>query len=299
MKNTTVTLTGVVSLLVAASSVYGQIQYTTDANTVALYHLNETSGSTAFDSSGSNRNATIGSAVAVGRPSQPGLGTSMKDAASLSTGRISYLDTTTTNGQQSVLYTIGQAAFTLEAWIKFDSLDFTSNAMIVAVQPFQNATYDYRLGVLGSSGPNPYALTFGTASSPNLAFTIGGLSWAVDQWYHVAVTVENTGPGASDTAIKLFRNVAGDSTTPSPIYSTTRGDLVLNSSTAQRQLEIGNYYGANGSYFFPGSVDEVRVSNIARTEFTTLAVPETSTTAMVGIGAILLFLIVRKKKAHI
>jgi len=300
MKNKTVALIGVASALAAVSSVYSQIQYTTDANTVALYHLNETSGSTAFDSSGNNWNATIGSTVSKGRPSQPGLYTSMKTAASLSTGRISYLDTSTTNGQQSELYTMASTAFTLEAWIKFDSLEFTSNVMIAAVQPFQNVVYDYRLGVLGSGGANPYALTFGTGSTPNMAFPLGGLSWTVDQWYHVAVTVENTGPGASDTVIKLYRNVAGDSTTPSPIYTTTRGDLVLNtSSTAQRQLEIGNYYGANGAYYFPGSIDEVRVSNIARTEFSTLAIPETSTTAMLGIGAVLLFLVIRKRKATV
>jgi len=301
MKNITVTLSGLVSLLVAASGAYGQIQYTTDAHTIALYHLDETSGSVAFDSSGNNRNAAIGSGVSKGRSSQVGLGTSMKGASSLTTGRISYVDTTTTNGQESIFYTTGTSNFTLEAWIKFDSLDFASNIIIAAVQPVGNVNYDYRLGILGTgSGTNAYSLTFGTGATPNLAYTVGGLSWEIDQWYHIAVTVENTGDGASDTRIKFFRNVAGDSTTPTPIFTGSgRADLVMNSSTAQRQLEIGNYYGANGAYFFPGSIDEVRFSDIARTEFLTLAIPETSTTAMIGIGAMLLCLVSQKRKVLI
>lgn len=283
-------------------SLHAQTPYVTDGNTVLLYHLDEGANAmTAVDSSGYGRNATydMGEDVQRGLPSISSLmGNAIRPASGVYVGRTYYTDTTTVDdqGQDSVLYQTAAGDFTVEMWLKFDSLDFTGSVSLFTIQTeqFTGVNIDMSLTIIGSGSPFQGALALGDSNGANRAFMVGGYEWGIDTWYHVAVTVQKNGDGNSE--VLFYINQAGASTTPSPVASWTIADLVLNSSDERRAVEIGNYFGNGGESFFPGMIDEVRYSNIVRTEFDTLAVPEPSTVAILGLGlGVILMRLSRRK----
>lgn len=284
MKTTFFSLMTALAFLPAA---WTQTPYVTDANTLFLYHFDETSGSTANDSSGNGRHATYGSNVLTGVSSAAGLGQAIQPAPN-SNGRVSWVDTSTSNteGQDSFLYDLVQEDFTIEAWIRFDSLNFTGNRFIFNIQPSEHFTYDLRLSIIGYDNANyGGALSLGHGGSLNHTFTTTPYSWEVDTWYHIAVSATNT--DGANSVFRFYINEAGDSTTPDPYYTRTISDLFPHTSLTQRRIEIGGYYNiADGSSsYFPGAIDEVRLSNIARTQFDTLAViPEPSSLLLIGLA---------------
>ncbi len=268
--------------------IWAQTPYVTDANTLFLYHLDETSGTTATDSSGNGRHATYGSAVTINLPSQPGLDTSIKGANNLS-GRTTWKDTANPDGQDSFLYHLTEGSFTVEAWVRLDEdFDYETNRMIVVIQPDGQALADFSFSIRRRSSDDggTYHLAVGDKNGPNRAWSFNTpLDWELGEWYHVAVTGTPTGtPGQWN--YKFYNNQVGDSVTPTAIHSSNNTMLAPRDTLTQlRTLEIGNYYGGSGLGYLPGQIDEVRISNIARTQFDTLAViPEPSSLLLWGVG---------------
>jgi len=225
------------------------------------------------DSSGNHRDAIYGSATQTGQSSLKGLGSSAKTSGKLE-GRITWKDDSATDGRNSLLYKLPREEFTIEAWVKPDEdfKKFTSgNRFLVVIQPEGVGFADLSLSVLADAGR--YYLALGDGNGPNRVWTHTiPLEWEIGQWYHVAVTAEPVAP--KQWNYKFYLGRAGDPAMATAIHSSTNTPLVGRDDLDQpRTLEIGNYYGNNGESFFPGQVDEVRISNTLRTEFETLNTP--------------------------
>lgn len=199
--------------------------YETDANTVGLWHLEESAGSGAYiqDSSASGFDGT---------PS----------GATYSDGKIG--KARSFDGNDDYVVVIDNAALTpanntTEAWIKYNSL----------------GTDDYFVGKNGE-----YALVYNFAATNCTANKFGfalfsGGTWAcassattpvVDQWYHVVGTYDGTN-------IRIYINgVLEGGPTAKAVYSDTAGTF-----------DMGGASGGAG-YTIAGVLDEVRLSDAVR-----------------------------------
>jgi len=258
---------------IATASLPAQTPYAADDDTLFLYHFDEGDNPARVftDSSGNGRDAIYGSAARAGLESVKGLELSAATAGKLE-GRITWKDTSESNGKNSLLYKLPSGEFTIEAWVKpgpeFENFK-SENRHLVVIQADGAPYADFSFSVHAADGK--YYLAIGDMGGPNRSWThTAPLDWKIGEWYHVAVTGEEVADGFR---YSFFSNPAGDtSISPTPIYSTVNTPLEpQNSSADPRSLEIGNYYGNNGESYFPGQIDEVRISNIARTEFETLA----------------------------
>lgn len=263
-------------LLLATASIRleAQTPYTADANTLFLYHFDEGDNQARLlsDSSGNSRDAVYGSAATAGLESLQGLGLAVATAGKLE-GRITWRDTAEPHDTNSLLYKLPAEDFTFEAWVKPgpEFANFTSGSRYLAViQPDGIPYVDFSICVHAADGK--YYLAIGDKDGPHRSWTYTApLDWKIGEWYHVAVTGEQIAPNSF--RYTFYNTKAGDaSTSPDAIYSTVGTALEPQSTyTELRTLEIGNYYGNNGDSLFPGLIDEVRISNVARTEFETLA----------------------------
>lgn len=250
------------------------------SDTVFHYHFDETTGTTAVDSSGYGHNATYGAGVTKGLPAPlPGLGTSVHPA---SNGRITFTDTSTDpdKGKESFLYHLPTQGLSFEAWVRLDAGGVPAGTSILfAIQPVGVVARDLSLTILGTDNAfHPGALSIGDNAVVNRAYVQGGLTWVPETWYHIGITIENHGDGT--TTYNIYRNTTGDSintSTPLTLATGPTANLspVLHDSDARRHLDIGNYYGNSGNSFFPGQIDEVIFRSI----------PEPSILLLWGLGA--------------
>lgn len=278
---------GTVTLAIS-SIAYAQQPYTTDTNTLFLYHFDETSGTTAYDSSGNGLDATYGSSMNIGLPSVTGLSNTIKTTNNLN-GRTTYLDTTSP-GTNSFLYNLSAGDFTIETWVRLDENFSSGNRFLAAIQPEGVALWDLSFTILASSGN--YYLALGDKNGPNRVWTVGKpITLTLGTWYHLAVTGTALTNGTNWSYKFYYTEAGGGTTTPTALYTNINTYLAPRdaNSTNNRILGMGNYYGDNGLAYFPGLIDEVRISDIARTEFMTL-IPEPTTLFLLGTGAALLFL---------
>lgn len=277
-------IAGAVALLGTLPS-HAQSPYTADSSTLILYHFDEEAGtSVVIDSSGHDRNATRGDASSGGAAALPGMGYAQSPTSGLNK-RTNWTESNGPTDPSSFLYTLGQGDFTIEAWIRLDSLDFSSR-YIMTVQSGTVVQPELSFSILKTGGN--FYLALGDVSGPNRVYTSGAsLNLQVDQWYHVAVTATDIGNGKS--TYRFYFNTPGSDINPNPIYTNTNTHMFPSAEdTVPRRLEIGNYYGNNGLTFFPGSIDELRISDIARTTFETLQpIPEPSHAALVLAGGVL------------
>jgi len=122
--------------------------------------------------------------------------------------------------------------------------------------------------------------------------TTGDDAFVADEWFHVAVTY-NGNEGVADNLKFYWTRVDESRTEANLIGSGTMGDL---QGTAV--YGIGNAYRTVGSGVtqnLEGSIDEVRISGIARgADEMLFTVPEPSSTALLGLGAFALLLRRRK-----
>lgn len=277
----------------AFGGIHAQTPYVTDGSTLLLYHFDQNSGSgTAPDSSGNGRNAALGAGVTSGLPSTGSLDTSVQAGSSRADGIIGWTDTANPNGQNSFLYNLTDGPFTVEMWIKWqEPTAETQQLLLFSVSPTDSfLAVDFIFSIYHTADGTD-RLAVGNNDGPNRILT-DAYEFTADDWYHLAVTYSPDGVGGADVA--FYVNTAGSSTTPAPFY-TYDGDTVpgklapYDGSTAERVAEIGR---GNSVYFsaFPGQIDEFRLSDVARTQFDTLAVPEpSSVTLMLGSLAALLY----------
>ncbi|MBU0647749.1 hypothetical protein KJ855_01060, partial [Patescibacteria group bacterium] len=145
------------------------------------------------------------------------------------------------NGSSDYIDTPALSSFTsgnpttFESWFKPEVLDGTQNIIM-------DSNFRIRMEI---SSTNQINVNLGNGSSWCVTNLTGGQALSAKQWYHATATWDNS-------ALVLYLNgnkVASQSGTCSVNLSTMR---------------IGQYTGG-GSYYFPGDIDEVRISNVART----------------------------------
>ena len=197
-----------------------------DANTVGLWHLNESNGSGAYllDSSVNGNNGT---------PTGTTYTSSGKFGGARSfNGSSDYITIPNSPTPASTL--------TIESWIRIN----TASAGTI-----------YNWGV--TSGCNPSSQSLAVSSNKLTFYTGCGTtltsvdSLTIGVWTHVAVTIDSSGK-----AILYINGVQESSPT-----NTRSGQSV---STGNDQIGVV-WYGGSRSAYFNGSIDEVRISNIART----------------------------------
>ena len=199
-------------------------EYSADANTVLLLHIDEAGGTTVADASSSPTGGTaFGTTVVGGRFSNARSFNGISEYIEGSSGKLNF----TSND------------FTLEAWIKTTSSGvkqaiFTASSL--PSQPSNAGLYIASGGSLNMDINNGFGTT-----------TVNGRKVNDGQWHHVAGVCITSGP----TPI-LYTYVDGQ------LDSTKRlGQSVFNSTL----YRVGQ---SNTNYYFNGLIDEVRISKVAR-----------------------------------
>jgi len=137
----------------------------------------------------------------------------------------------------------GMENFTIEALVKLD-VEETNAAILSKTEAYDDDAVNYALDQDGSTG---WRLTVSDGSGTSGHSTI--VEDATD--YSTGVWVYIVGEQLSDGTLKLFTN--GE--------LRTTGSVNYNTASNNGKLYIGSYYTKN---FFDGIIDEVRISNIAR-----------------------------------
>ncbi len=199
----------------------------TDPNTVGLWHMDERSGTSAYikDSSVNANNGTP-------------TGTTYSNSGKVAGVR-------SFNGSGDYINVISSSSlsftgnFTLEAWIKTNS-NTTQQSII---EKYDNSSLNGYLLRLTSSG-TIMAGTMGTASN---VLVTGNAVLSTNTWYHVAATYNGSN-------IYIYINGVLDKT----------GAATVNPGASTFSLKIGAR-GNDAGTTFNGLIDEVRISNAART----------------------------------
>lgn len=210
-------------------------QYLPDTNTVALWHLDETSGDTAYDFSSNNLNAAAnGTSIIAGK-----IGNARKF-----TQADEYLEVA-----DNPLFDFRISnALTCEFWLKLDSIDLERHQRIIGKWgPGYREDDEWMIQIL-----EPYnVINFQVGNTSVNQSLLGRTVIKKDVWYHVAAVWNgNTGY----TTIYLNGIIDAETTFTEQIGYT---------STPLR-------FGWHSSYidpsfgFIKGSLDEVRISKIAR-----------------------------------
>ncbi|MBT3511803.1 MAG: LamG domain-containing protein [Candidatus Pacebacteria bacterium] len=215
---------------VAALETYYQ-EYTVDGNTIALWHINEGTGTSISDSSGNGNNATF----AASAPSWTTSG-QINGAIDCESSSSQYA----TIGSGDIVST--QTQLTVEAWIKPESI----GPNIVGILGEGGA---FRL-MIGKSG-EVRLLIKGNPSNTKKTYIASTTPITAGSWHHVAGVWNGS---AGTWAIYVNGTQVGGGT--STITSLDGGD-------GNNAALCNGYSGA--LLFFDGLIDEVRISNIART----------------------------------
>jgi len=131
---------------------------------------------------------------------------------------------------------------TIEAWVKFN--DLVNEQEIISKSTSSNGLeliiYDRKLAVFAMGGGGP---------DKNVSYPTSNL--VANRWYHVAATHN----GANST-LTLYLNGVVIGTTQTPAGMTNSPD----------PLHLGKWNNSQGNRYFTGSLDEVRIWNVQRTQ---------------------------------
>jgi hypothetical protein len=141
--------------------------------------------------------------------------------------------------------------FTVEGWVKRSAHTgryetFFSNAANGYGQESFGVYVDGANADCGSSPPEQFAWAY-TKTGGGWFFQCSGVSAALNTWYHVAVTRDNAG-----TARIFVNGALLNTSTNTPAPTASSGAFGIGEA-ADAVTE-----------FFPGGLDEIRISNIAR-----------------------------------
>lgn len=234
----------------------GAMEYTTDASTVFLWHLNETSGSIIADASANGYNSNAGVARVDGK-----FGNGIANAGVVQFG-----------GHQGTLV---NSSFTAEAWIKAPADGWASGFQTIVGMYEYNDPWGHNFFFGVDSGKpafgfyNGGTLTYGTAAS---AISI------TDDWVHVAC-VYDLSLTQWNRAVYYVNG----------IQVTTGGDNLNGIPTGSGYLYLGK--SGRTDISFTGALDEVRLSSVARTASElspNMNIPEPAGVALLGVGALAL-----------
>ena len=198
-------------------------------NSVAHWTLDETSGSSAADSSGNGHTATVNGGVTLGQTGQLG------GAFDLN-GSNGYLQAT---GYKGIT---GGASRTVSAWIKTtaDNADIISWGTNSNGQKWVMRVQDTN----GTSGALRVEVSGG--------YIVGSTVVNDGQWHHVAAVLESDGsPNVNEVRLYVDGVLEVASTTQATAINTASGD----------DVKIGNSQSNNR--YFDGSLDDVRIYDVA------------------------------------
>jgi len=211
-------------------------QLTADAYTVGLWHLDESTentcsgGEDACDLSGNNNHFISNSSTI--------------DTGIINNGR-------SLNGTSDYLYAANSTTlspytsdFTVEAWVKPGTVDGTQHRIY---EDYGGAGTG-ALVLLWINVDNKFGGYYRDAASQSL-ITSGSTTPVVGQWYHVAMVKQGK-------TARLYVNGVLEHT----VENTSIGSIDVSAGTGP---QIGRY-GAGNNYFYHGIVDEIRLSNTAR-----------------------------------
>ncbi|MEK7264214.1 MAG: LamG-like jellyroll fold domain-containing protein, partial [Bacteroidota bacterium] len=208
-------------------------EYTPDANTVLLMHFNEDSTNFVGDASEyGNHGIATGTTITNGR-----FGKARKYYGTSGVVQI--------NDSSSFDFSISKT-LTIECWLKADSFPPDGERNIIGKEKSDFSEYEWLLTISADSMVRFFVGSFSGTSTPNIVKITKGI------WYHIA------GVWDGNAGIqKLYIN----------------GVLMANNSNANTTLQHQNYpirigyLGQGSQHDFNGLIDEVRISNIARTSF--------------------------------
>jgi hypothetical protein len=267
----------VLSALPAVAAVRGP--YSSDADTVHLFHLDETAGTSSAVDSGSSTSALLafnGSTVpaaaitaqpadmsVLGAASYSGFG----NAANLSAAALGLgLDANGSGGFQPGTNTCPDAithstlagangSFTLEALVNLPAITGTPREIVATDSSLASRGFQFRIT---STGLLEFNFIIGGGAVASAAIpTSGEHGFAAGEWFHVALAFDGTSATSTFHWTRLAAtaeetNVIGTSSLESTVGTVT-GPLV-----------IGNEGRAASGEGLLGLIDEVRISKVAR-----------------------------------
>lgn len=282
------TLLLIVSGLVASSASASLIwtrQNTADENTLALYHLNEGSGTAFTDSSANSFNGTLTSDFYGGEGSGSWLnGGSGTYLSGISGAPGDYMNTISISGVD------WDQGLTISLWyrVRDEVGSPNANSIFYLNGPGVVPRVYLNTDVFGTGGNG--RLNFTDTQGPGTDLNTGNVNYGADHiWRHIAI-VYNAGGDASDggTWTMYLDNTAVGSTV-------TVTQNLSNVSSFDIRFMSG-IFSTNG---LSADVDEIFVQNSVVTDFSNgYLVPEPAAIMLLGIGGSML-LAIRRKRRHV
>jgi hypothetical protein len=210
----------------------GPEEYEVDANTLALWHFNENSGTKAYDETANNNDITLSNAAMWTTTAKMG-------AAAINPAAL-YI------GTEETLLDVCPANGTIEMWfnpnVTIDSSISSNKTLMEKINGVSQGQYD----IAFESGDG--RVWFYNSKAGVKIFSTTAV-WTAGTWYHIAAT---WGAGGMEIWINGIRE------------NTNATTVVMENGTLGNYM-IGNHGG--GTTAFNGIIDEMRVSDIQRDTF--------------------------------
>lgn len=284
-----------VSPLGAEAAITGP--YTADADTLHLWHLDESSFPAADTGTGttidmSETDDGSGGVPALGAAGFTGFGTALDMGTTDHTDAVE----NTSAGLSQSAWQGTDGAFTYEALIRPNTIDAGSNdedvMMIIGRDDGFSSGRAFQFRIFNG---NLEFIPIGEGSGSVAIPTSGPHGFVQDEWFHVAVAYDGDPTGTDD--LNFYWTRVDDSFTQANLLATT-GDLsadIPTDSSNDTPSAIGSSIsgvsaGAPSLEFnnLRGLIDEVRVSGVARGADEFIFVPEPASAALLGLGGVLL-----------
>ncbi|MCX7919419.1 MAG: LamG domain-containing protein [bacterium] len=223
-------------------------EYQADTATILIWHCNEMTGTTAYDSSGNNRHGTITGSVLKGITSATSLRYCFDGF-----GDSRYLSRSNSDTFAS------RSTFTIEAWVTSPWIfyDYETIAELRSA-----GTISWMLCVMHDG-----AIRLETGTPANSIQT-APLVWSMDTWYHIAAVVQYL--NTTTNRIQLYWTKLGY-IIPNLVADTTVA--LITPGTNSMTFRVGADAISGQNRYYQARIDELRFSDIARqpAEFTTLS----------------------------
>jgi hypothetical protein len=301
-----------ITLAISPTTLWSQVvPYATDADTLHLWHLDESTTPVTDSVAGGQslqgllNNATLGNASFSGFGSALNTFTSNGGTANASSykgglllARPALADGFSDNVPNTFGYTGSDGAFTYEAIVKLDAgltpLGGLGSApsnlwmQIISMDDETASSRVFQFRLQDSATPSLQFLPFTAAgaSVPGLLASVpttGTHALAIDTWFHVAVSYNGL-EGTTDNMALYWTRLDSGVTEANQIGTAT---MAADLNGAFGDFVVGNEArnaGTGEAENFPGLIDEVRISGVARAadEFV-FAVPEPSSFVLAGV----------------